>query len=49
MNVYNHSRSCMACGNRAEQTGGGVRIVFGSRQWVCAGCKARIDRAKEAA
>jgi phosphoribosylformimino-5-aminoimidazole carboxamide ribonucleotide (ProFAR) isomerase len=42
-------RSCSACGNFKLQLGGGIRIVHGFRQWVCAGCKNVIDKQKDEA
>lgn len=37
------TRSCAACPRKTSAGGGGIRLVQGVRQWVCAECKTRID------
>jgi hypothetical protein len=47
MTLAQFNRTCNVCGNFRPQLGGAIRFTGGIRQWVCAGCKVVIDKAKE--
>lgn len=39
----NITRMCSKCSTPKQALGGGLRQLFGFRQWVCMACKEKID------